>query len=107
MSELFLLYFEILAGGRRGGALERQRLGKRDSVSRQADEFAGVIGQQPHGMDTQAAKDLGADAVIALIRLEAEALVGLNGIEALVLERVSPQLVGQANAAPFLVEIQQ
>ena len=53
------------------------------------------------------AEDLRADAVVALVGLEAQPLVGLDGVEALVLQRVGAQLVGEADAAPFLVQVQQ
>ena len=57
--------------------------------------------------DAQVAQNLGADAVVALVGLEAEALVRLDRVEALVLQLVRANLVGQADAASFLVEIQQ
>ena len=52
-------------------------------------------------------QDLHADAVVALVGLEAEPLVGLDGVEPLVLQLVGADLVGQADAAPFLVQVQQ
>ena len=67
----------------------------------------GLLRQQPHRPDAEVAQDLGADAVVALVGLEAEPLVGLDRVEPLVLQLVGANLVGQADAAPFLVQVQQ
>ena len=45
------------------------------------------------------------DTVIAEIGLEPESLVGFDGVDSLVLELVGFELVEQADAATFLVEI--
>ena len=52
-------------------------------------------------------QNLDAHAVVALIGLEAEALVGLDRVEPFVLQLVGADLVGEADAAAFLVEIEQ
>ena len=43
---------------------------------------------------------------IALVILEAEPEVGVDGVEALVLQRIGAQLVDQADAAPLLAQIE-
>jgi hypothetical protein len=46
-------------------------------------------------------------AVVALVVGEAESLVGVDGVEPAVLERISADLVGEADAAPLLTEVEQ
>ena len=46
------------------------------------------------------------DAVVALVVTEAEGEVGIDRVEALVLQPVGPELVEQADAAPFLAQVQ-
>ena len=69
--------------------------------------FRGIVGQKPHRPDPEILEDLDADAIVALVGLEAEALVGFDGIEPLILKLVGADLVGQADAAPFLIEVEQ
>ena len=86
---------------------ERQRLDDAEAVALEADELARVVRQQAHGADAEVAEDLRADAVVALVRLEAEPLVRLDGVEPLILQLVRAQLVGEPDAAALLVQIQQ
>ena len=56
----------------------------------------------------RSAQDLGADAVVAQVGREAEALVGLDRVEPLlVLEPVGADLVLEPDAAPFLSHVEQ
>ena len=55
----------------------------------------------------EVAQDLGADAVVALVGLEAEPLVGFDRVEPGVLQLVGANLVGQADAAALLIEVEQ
>ncbi len=50
-------------------------------------------------------QDLGADAVVAEVGREAERLVGLDGVLALILQLVGADLVVQADPPPFLLEV--
>ena len=52
--------------------------------------------------DAEVDEHLRTDAVLARVGREAELLVRLDGVAALVLERVRPQLVAEADAAPFV-----
>src|SRR4029077_17144203 len=45
------------------------------------------------------------DAVVPLVVVEAERGIGVDGIEALILQRIGAHLVGEPEAAPFLLEI--
>ena len=57
---------------------------------------------QPHGGDAEVDEDLRADAVLAAVDGQAEVDVGLDGVAALVLERVGPELVAEADAAALV-----
>src|SRR5204863_3884706 len=94
---------EIPGGVLRRGDFEREPFGNRQSVTLEPDQLARVVGQEPHRSDPEVLQDLDADAVVALIRLEAEPLVGFDGVEPLLLQLVGANLVGEADAAPFLV----
>src|SRR5258705_3174816 len=107
VSEFVLLRFQVLPRGFRGRNFEWDGLGDRQAVALQADELPRVVRQQPHRPDAEVAENLRADAVIALVRLEAEAFVGAHGFEPLVPRLVRADLVGEADAAPFLVQVQQ
>ena len=103
MAKLVLLRLHVAASELAlGRDLERHRLAHREAVSLQPDEFTRVIGQEPHGLHTEIPEDLGADAVVALIRLEPQLDVGLDRIEPLVLKLVGPNFVRQTNAPAFL-----
>ena len=53
------------------------------------------------------AQDLRADAVVALIGLEPELLVGLDRVEPLVLQRIRADLVRETDAPAFLIQVEQ
>src|SRR4029077_12093665 len=60
-----------------------------------------------HRSDADLAEDLHAHPVVALIGLETEPLLRLDRVESLALQLVGANLVGETDAAPFLIEIQQ
>ena len=75
------------------------------AVAPQAGNLAGVVGDQAQAMNPQVAEDLGTDAVVAQVRREAQAFVGLHRVEAAVLQGVGPQLVDQADPTPLLAQV--
>src|SRR5205085_3672139 len=64
--------------------------------------LGGVVGEEPHGCDAQVDEDVGADAVLPAVDREAQLEVGVDGVEALLLEAVGPQLVADADATAFM-----
>ena len=52
-------------------------------------------------------EDLGADAVVAQVGRQPEALVGFDRVQAVLLQAVGAQLVQQPDAAALLGEVQQ
>src|SRR5215831_9135954 len=101
--ELFLLGFEIAAGGVGGRNLERQPLADRQTVALDAHQLSRVVAEKSHRADTELPEYLHADPVVALVGFEPEPLVGLHGIEPFVLELIRPNLVPQTDATPLLV----
>src|SRR5262249_15801330 len=106
--ELLFLCFEVLADRLRSGDhFERQGFSYREAVAFEADELSRVVRQQSHLPDAEIPQDLGPDAVIALVRLEAELLVCFDGVEPLILQLVRAKLIGEPDAPPFLMQIQK
>lgn len=69
--------------------------------------LAGVVGHQADRGKPHAAQDIGPEAEVAFVILEAEPVVGLDRVKALILQGISTHLVGKPDAAAFLVEIKQ
>lgn len=76
-----------------------------EAVADEADAFFGVVGEEFHFGDAEVVEDLGADAVVAGVHGEAEVEVGLEGVHALFLELVGFEFVEQADAAAFLLHV--
>src|SRR5216684_477000 len=104
---LVLLGLEVSTRRLRGGNFERQPLRDGQAVTFDADELPRVVAEQPHRTHAEIAQNLHADAVVALVGLESETFVGLNGVEPLILQLVSANLVREADAPPFLIQIEQ
>src|SRR5262245_1785018 len=79
-----------------GRRLDGKPLHDGEAVALEAHELARVVGQEAHPAHAQLREDLRADPVFALVGLEAERLVGLDGVLALVLELVGHDLVDEA-----------
>ncbi len=82
-------------------------LGDGDAGSLKRRHLVGVVGHQAHGFVAQQRKHFGGDAIKTFVGLEAQALIGLDRIEALILQAIGAQLVDEADAAAFLREIKQ
>src|SRR3954465_3722516 len=88
----------VLARRRR---LDGDALADGETVAFEADELARIVRDRTDRLESQIEEDLGADAVVAEVRLEAERLVRLDSVGAAVLQLIGLQLVEQADAAPF------
>src|SRR5262249_47347393 len=76
-----------------------------DACARESVKLARVVG---HQANPGAAKDLqhaGGDPVVALIIVEPDNAVGIDRVESSILQLISSNLVGQPEAAPFLLEV--
>src|SRR6185295_18063604 len=107
VAELLLLRLQVAPGAVGGRHLEGHAVGDLQAVAGQAHELARVVGEQQDPVQAQLVQDLGPDAVVALVGLEAQALVGLDRVLALVLELVGHDLVHEADAAALLAQVEQ
>ncbi len=73
----------------------------------QAADLLRVVRQQADRLHLQRVQHVRRDAVVALVVAEAEGEVGLHGVEAVVLQAVGADLVQEADAAPFLPQVEQ
>ena len=78
-----------------------------DAVVAQRIDLLRVVRQQADAFEAELREQRRGDVVAALVGEKAQMLVGVDGVEAAVLQHVGAQLVRQADAAPFLIEIQQ
>ena len=86
--------------------VRRDASGTRSTISRPKPSrppyFAGLFVISRIVVIAEVDEDLRADAVLARVGREAELLVGLDGVAALVLQRVRAQLVAEADAAALV-----
>ena len=64
-----------------------------------------IVGDQPHLADAKLSQNAAGRQEIALVHLEAERMVRVDGIETRILQRIGPHLVEKADVAPFLGQI--
>src|SRR4051794_10442912 len=85
VAELVLLGLQVAAVVEVGRDLDGHALDDAQAVAVDADDLLGVVGEDAQLADAQVVEDLGADAVVPQVGAEAEAVVGLDGVEALLL----------------------
>ncbi len=107
VAELVALGAQVVLVVGIGHGLDRKLLGDREPVALEADDLFRVVGEDPDAGQAEVAEDLGADPVVTQVGGEAELEVGLDRVDALLLELVGAQLVEQADAAPLLGEVEQ
>ena len=90
-----------------GGLLDRDLGADRQPVALEPVDLLRVVGEDPDRAEAEIHEDLRADAEIAQVGGQPEALVGLDGVEALLLQPVRAQLVEQADPSSLLGEVQQ
>ena len=80
-------------------------VGDGDAVAGEADAFCGVVGNQADAGESEICQNLCAHAVITQVGSKAQANVSLNGIQALILQCVSTDFVGQTNTTALLTHV--
>ena len=70
-------------------------------------DLARIVGQQPDPALAERLQHPRGDGKVALVVGEAEPEIGVDRVEALILQRIGPELVDQADAAPFLPQIEE
>ena len=105
MAHAFLLGAHVEGVVFVGGDFDGHVLDHLQPVGFESDALDGVVGDEAHFGDADAAEDLCAHAVVALVSFMAEVQVGLDGVHAFVLQLVGVDLVHQPDAAALLVEV--
>ena len=75
------------------------------SVSLQPHDLARVVGEEADFFDSEISQDLGASAVVAEVGRKTEFLVGLDGVESLLLKLVGMDFGGKSDAATLLTHV--
>ena len=102
MAELFLLRAQIVQVVRVGLDLERDAFDDLDAVAADAGSLARVVRQDPDLRDAEIRQDLGTDPVVTEIRPEAQAVVGLDGVETFpILQLIGLDLVLESGCSGF------
>ncbi len=98
-------------GGKVGvvDAVGRERMGDAlgdvDAAGGEGRHFFGVVGEEADARQVQLAEHGGGDVEIALVGFPAEGAVGVDGVEAAVLQGIGAELVDEADAAALLGKV--
>src|SRR5438477_8031030 len=79
--------FKVFLVVRRRLGSDRQLLDDLQAEPFEADDFLRIVREQPDAAQAEVAQNLRAKAVLAQVGLEAELLVGLDGVESFFLQR--------------------
>src|SRR5690606_5550841 len=99
------LRLQVAAVVSRGRDLDRLAPRDLEAVPFEPHDLARIVREDPDRAQPQVEEDLSADPEVAQIRLEAEGLVRLHRVLALVLERVRADLVREADPAALLLQV--
>ncbi len=107
MAEAVFFGAEVIdvVGG--GGGLDGDLLDDFDAIDLEPAGFFGVVGEDFDLFEAEVPEDLSADAVVAFVGGKAEFEIGVNGVEALLLEFVGVEFIFEADASAFLTQIDQ
>src|SRR3989442_11041696 len=92
VSHFLLLGLEVSAGILVGGDFEGYPLDDLEAVPPEGRELAGIVGQHADLPASEVAEDLRPDAVVPVVGLESELVIGLDGVPAPVLQLIGAQL---------------
>ena len=107
MAELFPFSLQVLFGVGTSFDFTRHTLDDLDACALQRLNLVGIIGEQAHLGYTQRLEYLAGQGKVALVGLEAQPLVGFDGVESGILQLVGLQFGHQANAAALLLFVNQ
>lgn len=107
MTQFLLFRLQVPSIVAVGGDADGDLLDDFEAIALEADDLLGVIGEEADFSDPEVVEDLRADAVFAEIGGEAEFCVGLDRIEALLLEPVGADFGGEPDAAALLAHVDE
>src|ERR1051325_6950897 len=102
MAELLLLRAKVVCCGRGGFYFECDALDDSESGLLHRAQLERVVRHHSDFAEAEVEENLGALPVLAQVYCEAQTLVRLDGVRALVLQGVGANLVDDADAAPLL-----
>jgi hypothetical protein len=107
VAELLSLHLQVSGVVRVQVGDERYAAHHLQAVAFQPRDLAGVVRDDLHLAHAEVVKDLRADPVVALVDRETKLQIRLDRIGAAILQLVRAQFVGEADAATFLVQIEE
>ena len=107
MTKFFLLGLEIFFRVRTGNHLARYALDNFDASLFQGLDLLGIVREQAHPAYSERFEHLAGKRKIAVVGFKAQTLVGFDGIQTRVLQLVSLQFGHQADAAAFLLFVNE
>ena len=107
VAHLCLLGAEVALEGFLGHDFGGDALGDGDASGLEGCDFFGVVGDEADLGEAEELEDLGGELVGAAVGGEAEFDVGLDGVHALVLQLVSFEFGHEADAASFLLLVEE
>ncbi len=102
MTHLLALGHEVALVALGGGNLDRHALDHLEAVPLDAHDLLRIVREDAQTLRAEVDQDLRADAVVAQIGLEAQDVVGLDRVLALVLQLVRAKLIQEPDPPPFL-----
>lgn len=107
VAELGALRLQVFLVVRVAAGVKRQALDDLDAELLEGFDLARIVGHQADTLDAQMAEHRRENGVVAHVRPEPQALVGLDGIGTEVLQVVGFDLVEQPDATALLAQVEQ
>jgi hypothetical protein len=86
---------------------QRDPSGDLDPVGAQPVHLGRIVRHEAHASDSQRAQHVRRAAVVAGVLGKSEEAIGLEGVEAVLLERVGPELVREPDASALLPQVEE
>ncbi len=107
VAHFFVLGLEVALEGGLAWNSSGDAFCDRDAAGLEGGDLVGVVGHQADGLDPEVLEDLGGELELAMVGAVAELEVGFNRVEPLVLKLVGAELGHEADAATFLLLVEQ
>ena len=101
MTQLLFFRLQIISTEASGRHLNRHHSGHLNAGPFKSLHLVRVIGKEANPEETKVLEDLSTSRIISLIVSKTQLSIGLNGIGALVLKFVSPELIQNSDATSF------
>lgn len=105
MSHTLLLCLHVEGVVFVGLYLQRHRLDDLKPIGLETYTLDGIIGHEAHLPDTELTEDLCTYTIVSFVCLMTKVEVSIDGIETLLLELIGTDLLHEADATSFLIEV--